>query len=513
MYSMLIVDDEKIERRGIQSLISKFSFPFDVVEAKNGKEALEYLKANPVDILLTDIKMPFMDGIELAKEARALFPNIKIIIFSAYGEFEYAKKAMGLNVIHFILKPIDIDEFFNVMSKVVQLCTEDEVLKKEQQRILQGYQKGIIYEREKLLFQLLYACEIDEEVISKAPILGFNLQKDIFQPLLIECSQRFFDTKGIEFEGYLNSMLKGNYYSLNLNERQSLIFLDSIEMSSNEINNFLLKLKDWIIEREEKSCAIVIGRPVIAFDLYSEYNLMEQLLEYKFFIEGSAILKVEDYSSQEFEVPKNIDDTLEKIYRLIEIRDDKNIKILTEALFEILKNNEGLSSIYVKHVFMEIIRRIFDSSENNDIKKFRQYLDKVYNCNNIGYLKDIWLNIFAEIYSTNNTNLIDNRKVIDNVLDIIREEYSKDIGVEYIADRVYLSPNYLGQLFKKHTGKNLTRYIMEYRLTCAKEFLENTNLKIVDICERAGFTNSSYFNLIFKNHYGITPAQYREKVK
>ena len=119
MFRILLVDDEAQERDGIRFLIEKYKLPLTVVEAQNGQKALEYLKEHPVDILFTDVKMPYKDGLELAKETFQFNPGIRIVIFSAYGEFEYAKRAMEANAVDYLLKPIELDEFLKVMHKVI----------------------------------------------------------------------------------------------------------------------------------------------------------------------------------------------------------------------------------------------------------------------------------------------------------------------------------------------------------------------------------------------------------
>ena len=119
MYKILIVDDKKIERSGIAMLIKNFNLPFETSEAENGCEALEYIKNNNVDVLFTDIRMPFIDGLDLIGQAKEIKPGIKSIIFSAYSDFEYAKRAIENKCDHYMLKPIDVDEFLEVMYKVV----------------------------------------------------------------------------------------------------------------------------------------------------------------------------------------------------------------------------------------------------------------------------------------------------------------------------------------------------------------------------------------------------------
>ena len=119
MYKLLIVDDEKIERNGIRYLLEDGKLELEIYEAVNGKDALEFLNKTRVDILLTDVKMPFIDGIELIRQAAPLFPDMKIIIFSGYSEFEYAKFAMKMGVEDYVLKPVDPEEFTATMNKVI----------------------------------------------------------------------------------------------------------------------------------------------------------------------------------------------------------------------------------------------------------------------------------------------------------------------------------------------------------------------------------------------------------
>ena len=118
MYRILIVDDEKIERNGIRLLLGRQGRALDIAEAVNGREALEWLSENRADILLTDVKMPLMNGIELLEQVSGLYPEMKKLIFSGYGEFEYAQQAMRYGVEEYILKPVDPEEFRKAMDKL-----------------------------------------------------------------------------------------------------------------------------------------------------------------------------------------------------------------------------------------------------------------------------------------------------------------------------------------------------------------------------------------------------------
>lgn len=145
MFKILIVDDESIEREGIIYLIDRYQLPLEVVQATNGKAAFDYMQENSIDILLTDIKMPLMDGLELAQRTFETYPDVRILIFSAYGEFEYAKKAMAAHVINYLLKPIEVEEFEQVMRQLISQCSELEETRRIAQRDEEERQRRLFH--------------------------------------------------------------------------------------------------------------------------------------------------------------------------------------------------------------------------------------------------------------------------------------------------------------------------------------------------------------------------------
>lgn len=121
MFNVLIVDDESVQREGIKDLISQYRFPFQVLEAENGMSAKRILLQNAIDILITDVRMPLMDGLELSKQARKTQQDLKIVICSGYDEFEYARSAIRLGVVNYLLKPLAREEFLQVMEDITQI--------------------------------------------------------------------------------------------------------------------------------------------------------------------------------------------------------------------------------------------------------------------------------------------------------------------------------------------------------------------------------------------------------
>ena len=219
MYNILIVDDEKIERNGIKLLLKRMGINLGIIEAENGKEAYDYLMSDNnkgeghVDILLTDVKMPFMDGIELIRMVKDGGVKPKNIIFSGYNEFEYAKLAVKLGVEDYILKPVAPDEFKNTMLKVISEL--DEELKKNE-----DYNKQANSLRQFYLYSLINGSAVKGIVENTEFLNGFN------RLVLIEFNSDFFGKYEFDFDKVVQ-IIKEEWESLylNLNPQQSVILL------------------------------------------------------------------------------------------------------------------------------------------------------------------------------------------------------------------------------------------------------------------------------------------------
>ncbi len=142
MYRLLIVDDESIEREGISFLVRKFAYPFEIYLQNNGKNAWDFLQSTQVDILCTDIKMPFMDGLELCEKARKLYPNICLILLTAYSDFDYAKRAIHIKADEYLVKPVVIEEFQSVMESLLQKLEHQKEEQERKRSLANCYRNG-----------------------------------------------------------------------------------------------------------------------------------------------------------------------------------------------------------------------------------------------------------------------------------------------------------------------------------------------------------------------------------
>lgn len=191
MLTILIVDDEKLERRGIRFLLEQREDEFEILEAPNGKAACDILKRQSVDILFTDIKMPFMDGIELAGRARDLRPRIEMIIFSGYGEFEYARQAMRAGVENYVLKPVNPKEFHATLDELLEKIEK----KRKQEQENQANQDFL---KQYFLGRYLYQGNPDllHRISDKVDTTDWNQIQGL---ILIESENNFFEESEEEF--------------------------------------------------------------------------------------------------------------------------------------------------------------------------------------------------------------------------------------------------------------------------------------------------------------------------
>ncbi|CAI6061704.1 response regulator transcription factor [Cohnella sp. JJ-181] len=513
MRRILIVDDERIEREGLRSLIRNCKLELETVTAENGEKALDIVRSEPVDIVLTDIKMPFMDGLELSEKLREEKPDIVVIIYSAFNEFEYARRALRTNVSNYLLKPIQVPEFLSVIREAIAACEEREAGKMRELRLLEGYERGVAYEREKMLLDAIYAPRSGRPAASP-PSLGASETPGAIHLLLVECPNLFFDMHNDAFVAMLQECVPYAFDYLNMNESQSIVFVYHADPLPREALQSLAEtISSGAAERCGQQVSIVVGAAADGWEhVHEAYGSIERLLEFRFFMDDRAIL----FSEAQFtEAPFNeseLNAIVEKLYQCLAYHDVQGAKYGIELLFSYLKTKGHFSSLYTKFLCSEILSKVLAKEHKNRLPVMNEYLDKISRCAVLHDLKQVMFDIFdlVEASPGASAKAESANKIIEQIKQLIGENYDQDLSLEGLANQVYLTPSYLSYLFKKETGQSLIRYITQVRMEKAAELLQDTNIKIVDICHMLGYRSSNYFIQSFRQYYGVTPAKYRE---
>ena len=516
LFSMLIVDDEPIEREGIQRLIAKYGFELTTFEAENGKEALEVLERHPIDILFTDIKMPFMDGMELSRRARERDPQLKIIIYSAYGEFEYAKRAISFRISSYVLKPIDLAEFERVMRETMERCEQDREESMRSRLLTEAYRKGVEYEKEK---QLLDMLRFGASPAQLEPLDGTDAipREGPYQLILIDAGPRFFDRRAADVPELLQQIVAGPFDYIDLNESQSVLFLQppagGDSAADDAIDRLADRIKSALREAFGETVYLVVGRPVREPDeLREEYVRMESMLDNKFFYKDSTVFYTDPESAQRQHDPESLGKLLETIEWHLHAKDEFGFRKGVELFFDTIEGSGQSSAVYVKYMCIELVKHVRDTFRESGEKRteLREFVEDIFACRSLAEVRAKVLAIIDELLRPMRPANPDQKKVVRDIVRLIEEHYMHDIGLSWIASKVYLTETYVSYLFAKETGQTLVKYIAQVRMQKAEELLLSTNRSIASIAEQVGYPNDSYFGKIFKNFHGISPAKFRE---
>lgn len=349
MYKILIVDDEEVEREGIKFLINKYKIELDIAEATNGEKALEYLRINHADILFTDIKMPFMDGLDLSHEDKKIKPKIKIVIFSAYDEFDYAKRAIENDTFRYLLKPVEIEEFLDVIHNIMDICSKEEEEEKKTKEISDSYRQILIYEKEKLLLNIINSEAIDDSFKKRIELINLELNDKYVNMLMINTKNRFFNLKNDEFEKLLENIIEYYYEYINLNEYQK---------NHNPVLLFLVFFKNLQFKKKLFiSYLVVIIIPIIVLGSYSYIQSKRFLLNEEKQGLSELVRQISENLNYKFERYNTVISFLVFNSQIIQIVNNQDAdyfnkyvnmsEILDPLINTVLNINEDMSKIFI----------------------------------------------------------------------------------------------------------------------------------------------------------------------
>lgn len=496
MYRILIVDDEKLERNGIKFLLKKTGIELEVFEASNGRDALELLTHQKAEILLTDIKMPYMNGLDLAEKVSLQYPEMKIIMFSGYSDFSYAQTAIRYGVSDYILKPVDPSEFQKTIKK-----TLDEIRKEKEEEVRQIKKQD--YFVQFLLQNYLYGGKADFEEMKE--ILDFQ---QYHYMVLIQTSSSFFEIEEEIFKEKLKEEIHRDFFYLNLNAGEGLFFFrekhSNYELLCREIYQFF-KL------HYNTECLLAVSEELKSFEeLPIVFGELEKVLEDQFYQPEKHIFSLKDDEEGEKKEFLGDSELLKRILEDINHRDMVHLKNHFEQLKVVYHPEKAYSEMYIKFLFSNIIKEIYEVMDLPDEKKLSKEIDKLYR---VRRLQDVW-KITEKAMEALKEYLAEEEKgtrsEVMQVKNYIYQNYQEELSVDILAEKVYLSPGYLSYIFKQETGMNLNRFIKAFRMDKAKNLLENTQKKISQIAKEVGFSNNSYFCRSFREYFGVTPESCRK---
>lgn len=496
---ILLVDDDHNERDGLRFLIEREKYPLTIIEASNGKRALEIIREETIDILLADIRMPYMDGLELSAIVHEEFPETKIIIFSAYGEFEYAKKAMQAKAVNYLLKPIDVQEFCKVLGNTISKCKEDKILAEQRKQRIQA-------DKTLRWINLLTGKQpMTAETFDILKNQGYPIGEKITL-IHMETQGDFFSAAEPEVMDCLTDYVQGRYVYVNMYPNSSYVVLFG-DRSRAELQQICEHLKGCA---EETEIAFFIDD--VPFDLTGLAQRVRKIedIRRQMFIWNAETVFLSDLSELMNSGFSDVEMLWGQTSRAIMSRNKTIILTHVNDLLDSMASHNLLSTAYIHHIFCDLLGKVYTEYGYSNNQRILNAVHQLGRCRSKQELMTLISSAIDDVRQITATKQ-DVSAVVQKVKVIIKNRYNEDISLDILADEVGFAPAYLSYVFKKETGENIIKFLTDYRMEKAKQLLDEGTLKIVQIAKQCGYDNQSYFNRLFKNAYGMTPKQYREK--
>lgn len=516
MYRALIVDDEKMIRTGIQNCIDWESIGIDkTYTAASAKEALSLIHENKPEIIITDISMSEMNGLELIEAIRLRNEECRIIVLTGYDRFDYARSALQLRAQDFLLKPVDENELQESIRRQIDEL-EASRLEKEKRALLNRTQGA---NRQLRLEMYLSDFILGKEVPSDKQESFFHefslepcqmLRIGILLPVLSTADSsenQYFRTQNILT--ICMNILDEKKLGISFSENNGRIFLIFFEDILEHTANFAKELADLIENEYNDRVRIVLGSIQKGFHnlnisyndamytLENEKESWEKVLRVKWEENREHIFR-ETYLEFEEALLANINNA------------ERFLHILDR--FEQALESYNVSAGYAGRCMIGLSSSIYytyiaETGENVDDRL--TVLLKAINGSDRNTITSLVKQFF--------TNLLvreqgDEHELVRKVKKIIHESLGSDLSVSSLAEQVYVTPNYLSRIFKQETTEGCNEYIVRKRIEKAKSLLETTTLKTGEIAGIIGYHDINYFSLAFKKHTGMSPTKYRDEI-
>ncbi|MBE6721190.1 response regulator transcription factor [Caproicibacterium amylolyticum] len=506
MYRILIADDEKDEREAVKFLLKKYNFELDIEEAENGQDALQKAESKKMDILFTDVRMPFLLGTDLATQARELYQNVQIIFFSGYNDFPYIKKALTVGAVDYILKPINPEELRKVLKKAIQKLNA-------QKQIIRQEQFAAVYMQNHILSRLLYGAKA-EMLCSELGGVDLTFLEKFKWLLLLQFDNPVFGSIPQDnLEKSVADVLNGQpHHFLNLNTYQSVVFLqkDTETDSDSSVAAMAQVLQKQISADAGEPCYISISSPLTGADsIASAYAQAEKALDDRFFFRNCYLYPIPDKTSNGLESYEEDDALLRSAADAIQFKDGYSLQKSVAMLLAKYQHKRNQSHINVSYILSQLAAILYSAlpSEKNDLQAM---IERLYFCQYFEESKALISDVTEKVVANLAADTESTGHTIRMIKQFIQSHYGEELSLSRLAKQFYLSPHYLSDLFISETGCGINKYIKTVRMEKAKEKLLDTNEKIQDICKSVGYTNFSYFCRSFRETFGKTPESYRQ---
>lgn len=531
LYRIMLVDDEEEVRKAMIRKMDWEQLGFTVAgDAENGEDALEKLEQLEPDVVMTDIRMPYMDGLTLVARIREKYPFVKILIFSGYDDFEYAKQAIKYKVTEYILKPVNGEELAEILTRV-RVSLDEEIEQRRNISILQeSYENSLPMLRELFLNDLVSRTADVTGMVPKLREYGIDILdagKWLAAVIHVEYTDqgeeqelfRHRELIPISVRRLVEDHLKNYGRFAVFNSAEAITLIAAVDENNSETG--LINLLDDICKESRRmlgvSITVGVGHSCDTLqEISRSYQSAVDALGYRAIVGGGRTIYIND---------------VEPVSRGKLQFDAKGEAELTaaikfgsrERIAEVLRELAGRMEdarvhasqyqVYMLMIFNCLIRLMqqYDLNMEEMFDSEERYADIIQGiCRKETFAEELIPVACRMNEALNRERDNTTRKVILEAKSYIQENYSDpELSVDMLCRHLHMSPAYFSTVFKKETGQTYVNYLTEVRLQKAEELLEKTDDKTYRIAEKVGYQEQNYFSYVFKKRYGVSPTKYR----
>lgn len=525
MMKVIITDDEVQIRKGLKMKIDWEEEGFQIVEeASNGQEALELLKTTDVDVIITDMRMPIMNGIELAKICHQEFPKIKVIVLSGYSDFEYVRGSMKEGVKDYLLKPVAPDELIEVLRKIRKEVEDEKRKQVESARIRRLVYTQLQEMQDQYLLHLVkeewLRLDMVIERLRQLQLEDLANEKAVVQFVTVEIreydgSSNRLKELWLPFQMLCKEIAKeqtGTYSFYDPSYANMIHFIHVINSErQNSTSSLVKKVQQNVKTFLNLETVIGIGNVVTGLTEYKT-GYISSLLSWSQSQLGSQSQVIDEAVTKEeiFEFSPDFE------RRLTNAIENVNFEAFKENINNVLGGTENQSILSFSFVANRVLfmlgslARKYDIETKDTQKIMWNCQQRIWELNSqtkvIEHLVQLAQLIIEKVRMARFSN---GKLIVDSVRQYLDQHYASEISLTSLSELFHINSAYLSEIFKNYVGQNFSDYLVNLRMDKAKQFLKDKQLKIIDVANLVGFSNSGYFSTVFKKHFGQTPIEFR----
>ncbi|MCR8634213.1 response regulator [Paenibacillus radicis (ex Xue et al. 2023)] len=522
MYKVAIIDDEVIITRGLSKNIEWEANGFEVVgTAMNGEEGMSLVAEKRPHLIITDIRMPFVDGFEFTEQVVKAYPDTKVLMLTSYDDFDYAKRALQLKVFDYLLKPVDSGKLLDTAKRAIKELEYESEIK---QKVIEG----LPLLRQQFLVKLFNGKLTPEEINSGIDFLGLQLTAERFVVILLKADdysypeyQNRFGKEILKYciinvsEETLSSLAKGLVFNSNEDEVVIIVFAEG---DREKAERQAYEIAEAIRVNVEKFLKTTVTAGIgFSYELTAEiafsYQDARSSLEFRHILGTNRVLTISDTGLGPRKDSTQFDGMEKELALKVKLGLEGEALSILNTMEQSIIESQSISLSKMRLIGVGITVLLY-----KELEEQAKQLDDFYTIYNQQQQMQTVYEIFAcirklviELVSiVNHQRDKQMKKVIHRVVEYMELHYDQEgLSLQDVSSVVHISPTYLSIIFKKEKNINFSEFLNQLRMKKAMELLRMSDLKSYEVAEKVGFKNPHYFSLCFRKYTGVSPSEYK----